>query len=130
MQADAVRTYKVTMGVDVATVRDLNVRVSAHYEVDWMTDAQFLNAVALGRVTPGPVVHTVAAVGYAAAGVGGALLAATVAFAPSFSFILIGAGRFERLRRNPRRTIFPRRRGTGGDRRDHRLRSATRAGTR
>jgi chromate transporter len=66
----------------------------------WMTDAQFLNAVALGQVTPGPVVHTVAAVGYAAAGVGGGLLAALIAFAPSFAFILIGAGRFDRLRAN------------------------------
>lgn len=67
----------------------------------WMTDAQFLNAVALGQVTPGPVVHTVAVVGYAAAGVGGGLLAALVAFAPSFSFILIGAERFDRLRASP-----------------------------
>jgi chromate transporter len=66
----------------------------------WMTDAQFLNAVALGQVTPGPVVHTVAVVGYAAAGIGGGLLAAAVAFAPSFSFILIGAERFDRLRAN------------------------------
>jgi chromate transporter len=66
----------------------------------WMTDGQFLNAVALGQVTPGPVVHTVAAVGYAAAGIGGGLLAAAVAFAPSFSFILIGAERFDRLRAN------------------------------
>lgn len=40
-----------------------------HYH--WMTGAQFLNAVALGQVTPGPVVQTVAAVGYAATGVGG-----------------------------------------------------------
>ena len=57
-----------------------------HYH--WMTDGQFLNAVALGQITPGPVVHTVAVVGYAAAGIGGGLLAAAVAFAPSFSFIL------------------------------------------
>jgi chromate transporter len=67
----------------------------------WMTDAQFLNAVALGQVTPGPVIHTVTAVGYAAAGVGGALLAACVAFAPSFLFVLLGAGRFDDLRANP-----------------------------
>ena len=72
----------------------------------WMTDAQFLNAVALGQVTPGPVVATVAAVGYAAHGVGGALLAAAVAFAPSFSFILLGGGRFERLRGNDRARGF------------------------
>ena len=66
----------------------------------WMTEGQFLNAVALGQVTPGPVVQTVAVVGYAAAGIGGGLLAAAVAFAPSFSFILIGAERFDRLRAN------------------------------
>jgi chromate transporter len=68
----------------------------------WMTDGQFLNAVALGQVTPGPVVHTVAVVGYAAAGLPGGLFAAVVAFAPSFAFILIGAGRFDRLRADPR----------------------------
>jgi chromate transporter len=66
----------------------------------WMTDGQFLNAVALGQVTPGPVVQTVAVVGYAAAGLGGGLLAALVAFAPSFSFIVIGPKRFDRLRAN------------------------------
>jgi len=66
----------------------------------WMTDGQFLNAVALGQVTPGPVIHTVTAVGYAAAGVGGGLLAAAVAFAPSFLFVLVGAPRFDELRAN------------------------------
>jgi chromate transporter len=70
----------------------------AHYH--WMTDGQFLNAVALGQITPGPVVHTVAVVGYAAAGLTGGLLAALVAFAPSFSFVLIGGERFDRLRAN------------------------------
>jgi chromate transporter len=66
----------------------------------WMTSAQFLSAVALGQVTPGPVVQTVAVVGYAAAGVGGGLLAALVAFAPSFAFVLAGGSRFDRLRGN------------------------------
>lgn len=69
-----------------------------HYH--WMTDAQFLNAVALGQVTPGPVTHTVAVVGYAARGLGGGLLAAAVAFTPSFLFVLIGAGSFSKLRGN------------------------------
>jgi chromate transporter len=73
MQSDAVNTYH------------------------WMSHAQFLDAVALGQLTPGPLVQTVAVVGYAAAGLPGALLAGTVAFAPSFSFILLGAARFERL---------------------------------
>lgn len=77
MQADAVHTYH------------------------WMTSSGFLNAVALGQVTPGPVVATVAAVGYAAHGVGGAGLAAVVAFLPSFSFVLIGGSQFDRLRDQP-----------------------------
>ncbi len=66
----------------------------------WMTGAQFLNAVALGQVTPGPVVQTVAVVGYAAGGVGGGLLAALIAFAPSFGFVLLGARHFDRIRAN------------------------------
>jgi len=66
----------------------------------WMTAGQFLTAVALGQVTPGPVVQTVAVVGYAAAGIYGAVLAAVVAFAPSFVFVLAGARRFDRLRAN------------------------------
>lgn len=76
MQSDAVNTYH------------------------WMTHGQFLNAVALGQVTPGPVTQTVAAVGYAAHGLLGAVLAALVGYAPSFTFILIGASRFERLLKN------------------------------
>ena len=72
----------------------------------WMTDAQFLNAVALGQVTPGPVVHTVAVVGYAAGGVGGGLLAALVAFAPSFAMVLVGARHFDSLRASPTMRAF------------------------
>ncbi len=74
MQADAVHTYH------------------------WMTEGQFLNAVVLGQITPGPVVQTVAVVGYAAAGIPGGLLAAAVAFAPSFLFVILGGPRFDRLR--------------------------------
>jgi len=72
----------------------------------WMTNAQFLNAVALGQITPGPVVATVAAVGYAAHGLAGGVLAAVVAFTPSFSFILVAGPRFERLRNNQNARAF------------------------
>jgi chromate transporter len=72
----------------------------------WLTDAQFLNAVALGQITPGPVVHTVAAVGYGAHGVGGGLLAATIAFAPSFAFVLAGGRSFAALRGNAHARAF------------------------
>jgi chromate transporter len=66
----------------------------------WMTGAQFLNAVALGQVTPGPVVQTVAVVGFAAGGLGGGLLAALIAFAPSFVFVLVGGRHFDQIRAN------------------------------
>jgi chromate transporter len=69
-----------------------------HYH--WMTSSQFLDAVALGQITPGPIVQTVAVVGYAVAGVGGGFLAALVAFSPSFAFVLGGARHFQALRKN------------------------------
>ena len=78
----------------------------AVHRYHWMTPTQFLEAVALGQITPGPVVQTVAVVGYAAAGLGGGLLAAVVAFAPSFAFVLLGAHRFNRLRADARVRAF------------------------
>jgi chromate transporter len=76
----------------------------SHYH--WMTGAQFLNAVALGQITPGPVVQTVAVVGYAAAGLVGGILASVVAFSPSFAFILLGGRRFDQLRGDRRARAF------------------------
>jgi chromate transporter len=67
---------------------------------DWMSRPEFANAVAYGQITPGPVTHTVALVGWAGAGAGGALLATVIAFAPSFLMVLLGGGAFERLRGN------------------------------
>jgi chromate transporter len=72
----------------------------------WMTTAQFLSAVALGQVTPGPVVLTVGVVGYAAAGVAGCLLAVLVAFAPSFVFVMAGGRHFDAFRRNKAAQAF------------------------
>jgi chromate transporter len=72
----------------------------------WMSGAQFLNAVALGQVTPGPVVLTVAAVGYAAGGIGAGVLAAVVAFLPSFVFVMVGAPRFDQIRQSARIQAF------------------------
>jgi len=77
------------------------MRSDAVHHYHWMTSSQFLDAVALGQITPGPVVQTVAVVGYAAAGVGGALLAALIAFSPSFVFVLVGGPHLASLRGNP-----------------------------
>ncbi len=72
----------------------------------WMTDTEFLSAVALGQITPGPVTQTVAVVGYAAGGIAGGVFAALVAFAPSFAFVLLGADRFDRIRADRRARAF------------------------
>jgi chromate transporter len=77
--------------------------VDAH---GWMTHAEFTSAVAYGQLTPGPVVQTVAVVGYAAAGLGGALLAAAVAFAPSFLVVALGGAGFQRLRESAAARAF------------------------
>jgi chromate transporter len=76
----------------------------SHYH--WMTGAQFLNAVALGQITPGPVVQTVAVVGYAAAGIVGGVLASAVAFTPSFLLVLVGGPHFRRIRSDTRARAF------------------------
>jgi chromate transporter len=82
------------------------MRADAVHVYHWMTASQFLDAVALGQITPGPVTHTVAVVGYAAHGLGGGLFAALVAFTPSFAFVLLGARHFEGLRGDPRARAF------------------------
>jgi chromate transporter len=77
--------------------------VGAHH---WMTGQSFLTAVAIGQITPGPVVATVAAVGYAAAGWWGGALAALIAFAPSFLILALGARHVTALRRHPTARSF------------------------
>ena len=64
----------------------------------WMTSSLFASAVALGQVTPGPVVATVAAIGVLRGGVTTGLLAAAIAFAPSFLFIGTLSPHLSRLR--------------------------------
>lgn len=49
----------------------------------WLTSAQFMDGIALGQVTPGPIVMTGAFVGYAIAGLAGAVVATVTVFAPS-----------------------------------------------
>jgi chromate transporter len=100
----AIKVGALSYGGGFVIIPLMQADAVGHYH--WMTAAQFLNAVALGQVTPGPVVQTVAVVGYAAAGLGGGLLASAVAFSPSFAFVLLGAHRFDRLRTDRRVRAF------------------------
>jgi chromate transporter len=64
----------------------------------WMAPGLFASAVALGQITPGPVVATVAAIGVLRGGVSAGLVSAVIAFAPSFVFIATLSPHFSRLR--------------------------------
>ena len=100
----AVKVGALSYGGGFVIIPLMQADAVSHYH--WMTGPQFLNAVALGQITPGPVVQTVAVVGYAAAGLIGGILASVVAFSPSFAFVLLGAHRFGQLRRDPRARGF------------------------
>ncbi|HIK46925.1 MAG TPA: chromate efflux transporter, partial [Leptolyngbyaceae cyanobacterium M65_K2018_010] len=70
-------------------------------DFQWMTRSEFIDGVALGEVTPGPVVITAAFVGYKVAGILGASVATIAIFAPSFLFIMFTSPFLRRLRQNP-----------------------------
>src|SRR5438034_607566 len=61
------------------------------HQYHWLTEKQFVDAVAVAMITPGPVVITVAFIGYLVAGVAGASLAAIGVFLPVYLFVLIPA---------------------------------------
>ncbi|NJR69573.1 MAG: chromate efflux transporter [Synechococcales cyanobacterium CRU_2_2] len=70
-------------------------------QLNWLTPTEFINGVAIGQLSPGPVVLTAAFVGYKVAGFAGALVATIAIFTPSFAFILLAAPALQQLRRSP-----------------------------
>lgn len=63
----------------------------------WMSEATFLDGIALGQVTPGPILMTAAFVGYALAGVWGALIGTVAVFTPSFLMLVTAVPFADRL---------------------------------
>ncbi|GAB4021634.1 chromate transporter [Spirosoma migulaei] len=70
-------------------------------EYGWLTEQQFLDAVAVAMITPGPVVITVAFIGYLVAGFTGACVAALATFIPCYLFTILPAPYFKRWGKHP-----------------------------
>ena len=66
----------------------------------WLNDRQFLDAVAVAMITPGPVVITVAFIGYLVAGPAGAAVAALAVFLPCYFFVIVPAPYYSRIAGN------------------------------
>src|SRR5260370_41752087 len=66
----------------------------------WLTERQFIDAVAVAMITPGPVVITAGFVGYLVAGLIGALLAGLAVFVPPYLIVIVGAPYYRRFAKN------------------------------
>jgi chromate transporter len=72
----------------------------------WLTDQQFVDAVAVAMITPGPVVITTAFIGYLVAGFPGASVAAIATFLPAYLLTIIPAPYFKRYGKQPSVAAF------------------------
>ncbi len=70
-------------------------------EYQWLNEQQFLDAVAVAMITPGPVVITVGFIGYLVAGVPGACVAALATFLPCYLFTILPAPYFKKYGKHP-----------------------------
>jgi len=94
----------VVFGSGLAIVPFLHGGVVGDFH--WLNERQFLDAVAVAMITPGPVVITVAFIGYLVAGLSGALLAAVGVFLPCYLFVIIPAPYYRRWARVPQIKSF------------------------
>jgi chromate transporter len=91
-------------GSGLAIVPFLHQGVVQHFH--WLTEPQFLDAVAVAMITPGPVVITVVFIGFIVAGMLGAVASAVGIFVPVYVFTVIPAPWFSRNRDNPQLKAF------------------------
>jgi chromate transporter len=94
----------VVFGSGLAIVPFLYGGVVEHF--GWLNERQFLDAVAVSMLTPGPVVITVAFIGYLVAGAAGGLAAAVGVFLPAFLVVVLAAPHFHRLAASARARAF------------------------
>lgn len=93
-----VKAALVVFGSGLAIIPFLHGGVVEQY--GWLTERQFLDAVAVAMITPGPVVITVGFIGYLVAGLPGAILAALGMFLPTYGVVVLMAPWFRRVAGN------------------------------
>ncbi|HUA32673.1 MAG TPA: chromate efflux transporter [Candidatus Binataceae bacterium] len=77
------------------------IRTDLVERLHWLSNAQLLDAVAVGQITPGPVFTTATFIGYLLGGVPGAIVATLGIFLPSFVFVSISGPLIPHVRRSP-----------------------------
>jgi chromate transporter len=98
------KTGAVVFGSGLAIVPFLRDGVVAQHH--WLTEGQFLDAVAMGLITPGPVVITAGFIGYLVAGLPGAIVSTVAIFTPIYLGVVVPARWFLRHRDNPQIKAF------------------------
>jgi chromate transporter len=98
------KTGAIVFGSGLAIVPFLRDGVVAQHH--WLTDGQFLDAVAMGLITPGPVVITAGFIGYLVAGLPGAIVATVAIFTPIYLGVVVPGRWFLRHRDNPQIKAF------------------------
>jgi chromate transporter len=90
----------VVFGGGFVMIPFIQREVVQHY--GWLTQQQFVDAIALGQITPGPILISATFIGYKVQGLTGAVVATLAVFLPSFLMTALAARQMIRLRRNPR----------------------------
>jgi chromate transporter len=89
----------VVFGGGFVMIPYIQQEVVQHYH--WLTQQQFVDAIALGQVTPGPILISATFIGYKVQGLPGAVVATVAVFLPSFLMVGLAAYQLARLRSNP-----------------------------
>jgi chromate transporter len=90
----------VVFGGGFVMIPFIQREVVEHY--GWLTQQQFVDAIALGQITPGPILISATFIGYKVQGLTGAVVATLAVFLPSFLMTALAARQLSRLRSTPR----------------------------
>lgn len=88
----------LTFGGGMVIIPMIETEVVANY--GWLTKPEFIDAVTLGQVTPGPVIISATFIGYKACGVVGAVVATVSVILPSFIMVCLATEAIKRFRQN------------------------------